>query len=548
MIIDEEGSLRITGKNQTDHNTLLMNMKINNPRKPTYRETWKLNNREGWKEFNQEMKKKKPSVETQYNEIESKILDTMEKTVGKVKILTDKEKKILSEKAKQTKKTKKEAKETFQEACKKGDPTEKAKAKENYIRAQMEYRKEIEETEREQIERRIKKLTEKAKIDPNTIWKTRKRTNRPNEIEYNTITEEGETITDPRKAKEYIANYFENLYQARPGTEDYQECTEHIADTIKKSMQEVTKGLDKDEFGSITMKELNRAIRKLKRKKSLGPDNIPNEIFIESSVETRRIYLDIMNRIHSKEEIPPTWLNGHIIRLYKGKGTKGKCSNERGITLASNMGKIYERIVNERVKRQVYITEAQAGGTPGNATVDHLITLKQTISEIRKKGKTAYIVFLDVQKAYDKAWLDAILYALKKNGVGAKNLKMVKKLNSDLTATIQTRYGLTREIKIRDSIRQGGVLSVIEYATLIDEIATELRENELGITTETGHILESLLWMDDVCLVHYDFAKLQKILNITNHVARKYHVEFGAAKCKVVKIGKGITSQLRLNG
>ena len=233
MIIDEEGSLRITGKNQTDHNTLLMNMKINNPRKPTYRETWKLNNREGWKEFNQEMKKKKPSVETQYNEIESKILDTMEKTVGKVKIRTDKEKKILSEKAKQTKKTKKEAKETFQEACKKGDPTEKAKAKENYIRAQMEYRKEIEETEREQIERRIKKLTEKAKIDPNTIWKTRKRTNRPNEIEYNTITEEGETITDPRKAKEYIANYFENLYQARPGTEDYQEWTEHIADTIK---------------------------------------------------------------------------------------------------------------------------------------------------------------------------------------------------------------------------------------------------------------------------------------------------------------------------
>ena len=155
----------------------------------------------------------------------------------------------------------------------------------------------------------------------------------------------------------------------------------------KKSMQEVTKGLDKDEFGSITMKELNSAIRKLKRKKSLGPDNIPNEIFIESSAETRRIYLDIMNRIHSKEEIPPTWLNGHIIRLYKGKGTKGKCSNERGITLASNMGKIYERIVNERVKRQVYITEAQAGGTPGNATVDHLITLKQTIREIRKKEK-----------------------------------------------------------------------------------------------------------------------------------------------------------------
>ena len=52
-----------------------------------------------------------------------------------------------------------------------------------------------------------------------------------------------------------------------------------------------------------------------------------------------------------------------------------------------------------------------------------------------------------------------------------ENLRMIKNLNSNLTAKIQIRYGLTRKIEIKDSIRQGGVLSVIEYATLIDEIA-----------------------------------------------------------------------------
>ena len=114
-------------------------------------------------------------------------------------------------------------------------------------------------------------------------------------------------------------------------------------------------------------------------------------------------------------------------------------------------------------KKVVQITEAQAGGIPGSATVDHIIVMKQTINEIRNKGKTAYLVFLDVQKAYDKAWLDAILYVLHKNGVKGKNLHMVQKLNSNLTAKIHTRHGLTREIRIRDSIRQGGVLSVVEY-------------------------------------------------------------------------------------
>ena len=91
---------------------------------------------------------------------------------------------------------------------------------------------------------------------------------------------------------------------------------------------------------------------------------------------------------------------------------------------------------------------------------------------------TAYIIFLDVQKAYDKAWLDAILYALNQNGIQGKNLRMIKKLNSNLTARVQTRYELTRKIKIRDSIRQGGVLSVIKYATLIDEIAKELKQKK----------------------------------------------------------------------
>ena len=194
--------------------------------------------------------------------------------------------------------------------------------------------------------------------------------------------------------------------------------------------------------------------KKTKTKKSLGPDGIPNEIFIEADMNTRKTLLTTINKIHQEKQIPPSWLQGYIIRLYKGKGTKGKCSNERGITLASNIGKVYERIINERVKKVVQIREAQAGGIQGSATVDHLIGMKQTINEIRNKGNTACLVFLDVQKAYDKAWLDAILYVLHKNGVKGKNLHMVQKLNRNLTAKIHTRHGLAREIRIRDSIRQ----------------------------------------------------------------------------------------------
>ena len=87
----------------------------------------------------------------------------------------------------------------------------------------------------------------------------------------------------------------------------------------------------------ITTKEINTAIKKLKRRKIIGPDEIPNEKFIEADPTTREILRQAISQVHQEETIPNSWLQGNITRLYKDKGTKGKCSNERGITLATTL-------------------------------------------------------------------------------------------------------------------------------------------------------------------------------------------------------------------
>ena len=84
------------------------------------------------------------------------------------------------------------------------------------------------------------------------------------------------------------------------------------------------------------------------------------------------------------ENIPEEWQEGEIIRFYKGKGKKGKCSNERGITLGSNMGKLFERIMNNRLTKTVNISDAQAGGQKGKATADHLLILNTIIKNHKK--------------------------------------------------------------------------------------------------------------------------------------------------------------------
>ncbi len=549
-IIDEEGHLRIKGKNETDHNTIITTIKIYNKRKPEYIEKWNTGTKETWKKYNEKIQDKyqRKLFKTQnYKQMEKAILTTMEETVGKTKIRTDKVKKIRNDEIDQLRTKMKEEKVKFGEACKEQNtPENKLQALNEYCRAQRDLRTAIEKQEEITTEARINRLIEKAKTDPNVIWQTRKRNRTNNELEYDTVTEEGITLTDPEETRNYIADRYEELYQARPGTPAYEEWT----NKINEKVQEIKNTHNKDENtqGSepITMKELNKTIMKLRRRKSVGPDNIPNEAFIEADQKTRAIYLEAINHIHTEEEVPETWLEGNIKRLYKGKGVKGKCSNERGITLASNFGKIYERIINERIKPLINITDSQAGGIEGNATVDHLITLKQAIEEIRKEKKTAYIIFLDVKKAYDKAWLDAILYILDKNGVKGKNWEMVRKMNSNLKANIITKFRNTRNIKITDSIRQGGVLSVIEYATMIDEIAKELDSKNLGIEVRNRKI-GCLLWMDDVALIHHDKKTLQEMMDCTNDIAMRYHIEFGAEKCKIVRIGRGAQAKIELN-
>ena len=96
---------------------------------------------------------------------------------------------------------------------------------------------------------------------------------------------------------------------------------------------------------------------------------------------------------------------------------------------------------------------------------------------------------------------------------------------------------MTRTIKMKDSIRQGGVLSVIEYANLVDEIAKQLQTEKIGEvkiwdTQTTG----CLLWMDDVALIHQDQEELKAIVETTNEIAKRYHIKFGKEKSQILTI------------
>ncbi len=131
--------------------------------------------------------------------------------------------------------------------------------------------------------------------------------------------------------------------------------------------------------------ELRNAINKLQKRKALGPDGIPNEALIKTDYHTRHFIKEALNKANSSDNMPVTWEEGEVLRLYKRKGQKGKFANEFGITIFSNMGKLYEQIINERVKQRVRITNAQVGGRSGSATTDHILLMQEAPRRQQKR-------------------------------------------------------------------------------------------------------------------------------------------------------------------
>ena len=69
---------------------------------------------------------------------------------------------------------------------------------------------------------------------------------------------------NPTETKEYIAKYYENLYQAREGKPEYQTWTDKITQHVKE-VDDQTKTKYKPE--KATIKELTKTIKQMKTTK-----------------------------------------------------------------------------------------------------------------------------------------------------------------------------------------------------------------------------------------------------------------------------------------
>ena len=347
--IDKEKELLLTGKKPSDHNTITCTLHAKTKKIPTKTIIqWAPGNKETWKDYNDKMNSLHPDTYKNYDEVEKQTIANLMSTIGTITIRGP-GRKFETKETNTLRTNKKSTKKEFERAIKTNAPDATITAKRmEYKQAQKELRQQIQQETKERTKAKMDTMIREGGTKSRNFWKIRKKLLKNNEnLEKHMKDEDGNDIKKPQSIKKHIADYYENLYKARDPTKGYEEQLR--IETEDSRMR------------PFTMKELNEAIKKLKRNKATGPNRIPNSAFMEANKTTRQLFLNTFNHITRTKNIPIQWQQGEIIRIYKGKGVKGKCSTERGITLSSNMGKLYERLINQRILRKIEITEQQAG-------------------------------------------------------------------------------------------------------------------------------------------------------------------------------------------
>ncbi|KAL5016141.1 hypothetical protein ScPMuIL_005730, partial [Solemya velum] len=151
-----------------------------------------------------------------------------------------------------------------------------------------------------------------------------------------------------------------------------------------------------------TKEEIHKAIKQQKNGKSAGPDSIPKEALkadIETSVE---ILHPLFKKIWEEEQVPTDWKEGYLIKLPK-KGDLSSCSNYRGITLLSIPGKVFNRVLLNRMKEAVdpQLRDQQAGFRKDRSCTDQIATLRIILEQSLEWNSPLYVNFIDYEKAFD---------------------------------------------------------------------------------------------------------------------------------------------------
>jgi hypothetical protein len=242
-------------------------------------------------------------------------------------------------------------------------------------------------------------------------------------------------------------------------------------------VSETTGDAGSTDESEVSVDELLETVRNLKANKVPGPDGIPNTAVKLVAESYPEVFCKTMQSCLEKCQFPDRWKRQKLVLIPKPGKAIGDPSSYRPICLLDTLGKLFEKIISQRLTSYTEgsngLSNRQFGFRKGRSTVDAILTVTERvkIALSRVKGRNRYcaIITLDIKNAFNSASWGSIAAALKNLGIPENLLRLMANYFKNRILIYDTEDGQeSREVSA--GVPQGSISGSILWNVMYDAV------------------------------------------------------------------------------
>jgi hypothetical protein len=293
--------------------------------------------------------------------------------------------------------------------------------------------------------------------------------------------------TERAAAAERLASFYEGLFT--PVITDAAAQDTILAATPQRLSPEACKDAEgPDGLPALTPACFKAALAAAPRGKRPGSDGLPYEFYSALQATVAPLLLaafrEAFEDTGAATPLAASQRLGLITLIYKGGGkSRDSCDSYRPITLLNCDYKLVARIIATRMGSPVndVLSVTQTAFVPGRDIADNVLFHLEEIDWLEAEPpiplspRQGCVVFLDFEKAYDRANRAWLMRCLQHFGFGAGLQRWVEVLLAGTRAQVLYNGHRTRQLAVTSGMAQGSPLSPLLYNVQAQPLAAYLQ-------------------------------------------------------------------------
>ena len=291
------------------------------------------------------------------------------------------------------------------------------------------------------------------------------------------------TKTDKDKV-EFFTRVWSKLHKITP-EDNQQYCQRNelaVTNTLKQNADKLTPKWDIDLESirendtrnlPIDEHDVKQAIKDTKNK-TPGPSQLRKPYFQNLPPNIIRNITHLFNCCYATGLYPKHFKTAEV-RLIPKDGPGSDPSNYRPISLLNFMGKIFAKILNNKLIKHLeennIIRESQHGFRKRKSTNTLIASLYERLAREKAGGRNTLITMIlrDIKKAFDRVWHQGLIYKLMQIGIETPLLRILTDFLKARKAYIKLNHEKGETYNLEAGVPQGDVLSPILYLIMCND-------------------------------------------------------------------------------